>query len=472
MSTTVVPPVNRASGTSWGPGAILGVIAGSLMALVAIGLASAGLAMVVMHVVGRDDDGYMNTPTRQFTTSGYALTVEQVHLGDMHGGAGDWAIENLDGRVRVRAQLRTDDPVFVGIARERDLDAYLAGVSHAEIRDFGHHRANLLTAPGTHAPDLPGRQNFWVASAGGRGEQTAEWKATTGEWAAVVMRADATSGVEADVRAGGKVGWMLWVGVVLLTLGALGLAGGAALITVAGRRGGQGGGAEPSAGSSMSAALTDAAERVAATAGAETYPVHVHAEIGEPLSRWYWLVKWALVIPHLIVLAFLWAGFVLSALASIVAVVFTGRYPRSLFDFNLGVMRWSWRVGLYANGAFAVDRYPPFTLSPDPTYPAHIEIPYPDRELPRLKTAFQWLLAAPHWLIIGALVGGGWWAEDVRIPGLLPILVIIAVLTLLFTGRYPREIFRLIVGIHRWVLRTVAYAAGMRPEYPPFRLDR
>jgi hypothetical protein len=74
-------------------------------------------------------------------------------------------------------------------------------------------------------------------------------------------------------------------------------------------------------------------------------------------------------------------------------------------------------------------------------------------------------------LVIGAFLGGGWWIGELRLPGLLPVLVAIAVLALLFTGRYPRDLFRLIVGIHRWMLRTVAYAAGLRPEYPPFRLD-
>ncbi len=80
----------------------------------------------------------------------------------------------------------------------------------------------------------------------------------------------------------------------------------------------------------MSAALTDAADRVAAVAreGGAAHPVQVRAELDEPLIRWYWLVKWALVIPHLIVLAFLWVGFVFSAIAGIAGVVLTGRYRR------------------------------------------------------------------------------------------------------------------------------------------------
>jgi hypothetical protein len=158
-------------------------------------------------------------------------------------------------------------------------------------------------------------------------------------------------------------------------------------------------------------------------------------------------------------------------LVALVAILFTGRYPRPLFDFNVGVLRWTWRVVHYAL-AFGTDRYPPFTLAPA-DYPAELDVPYPER-LSRATAFFKpWLLALPHWFVVSIFLG--WsspWADGSDRPGLLALLAVIGAVVLLFKGRYPRDISGLVVGIARWVARVAVYAGLMRDEYPPFRLDR
>lgn len=198
-------------------------------------------------------------------------------------------------------------------------------------------------------------------------------------------------------------------------------------------------------------------------------PVRVNAYIDSPLSRWLWLVKWILAIPHYLVLFFLWIAFTVVTVIAFFAILFTGRYPRALFDFGLGVMRWSWRVSYYAYDALGTDRYPPFSLGEEPDYPARLDITYPERLSRDLVLVKWWLLALPHYMVIGFFVGGahlGWWSG-----GLIGVLTIIAAVILAFTEKYPKDLFGLIIGLNRWVLRVWAYTALMTDRYPPFRLD-
>jgi hypothetical protein len=284
------------------------------------------------------------------------------------------------------------------------------------------------------------------------------------------MNADAGPVVAVGFTAGAKIGILLAIGIGLLVVGLMfGVAAAAMLVWAV----------SPARREPAAVPVTGEPAGVApAAAPAGAYPLTIEGTLDPQLSRWLWLVKWLLAIPHFIVLAFLWAAFVLLTIAAFFAILFTGRYPRGIFDFNVGVLRWTWRVTYYSYSALGTDQYPPFTLQ-DVDYPARLNVAYPEELSRGLVLVKWWLLAIPHYIVIGLFTSGLiWWAADFDGDnvlelggGLIGLLVFIAALALLFTGRYPRGLFDLIMGLNRWVYRVWAYVALMRDEYPPFRLD-
>src|SRR3954469_14435163 len=171
------------------------------------------------------------------------------------------------------------------------------------------------------------------------------------------------------------------------------------------------------------------------------YPLRLEGGLSPQLSRWLWLVKWVLIIPHVIVLFFLWIAFFVLTVVALFAILFTGRYPRGIFEFNVGVLRWTWRVGSYCSSALGTDHSPPFTLADVPDYPARLSVAYPQHLSRGLVLVKWWLLAIPQYLIVGVFTGGAfasyneanggnWWYGG----GLIGLLVCIAAIVLLFAG--------------------------------------
>ena len=190
------------------------------------------------------------------------------------------------------------------------------------------------------------------------------------------------------------------------------------------------------------------------------YPVTIRGAFTEPINRWLFLVKWLLIIPHLVVLAFLYIGSMVAWVIALFGILFTGRYPRSLFDFNVGVLRWSWRVGFYSYHALGTDKYPPFSLARNDDYPADLDVEYPEKLSQGLVLVKWWLLAIPHYIVVAIL------RDD-----LLIILVLFAGVVNLFTGKYPKDIWEFVIGINRWGYRVTGYAVLVTDQYPPFRLS-
>ncbi len=461
------------------PGRIIALIVGCLMLLPGIGLLLGGGGLGLGYAFGRDTAGYfsmtvsdLHSATAAITTPSPAVTTDL--------GTPTWVTEQLQTDVRLTITgANPAQPIFIAIGPAAEVTSYLSTVGHDEITGLTKGSPVYRTSGGSLDARTPSEQSFWTSTATGTGAQHLDFTVTSGQWSMVVMNADGSAGIDAAATFQVRAPFLLPLALIMLGLGIVITAGAIVLVIVgaSGRKKGRPTGDQPSF--AESGADTGAAELTATS----DHPVVLTARIDSGLSRWKWLVKWFLAIPHFCVLIFLWPAFLLVTFAAGVSILFTGVYPRSLFEFNAGVLRWSCRVSYYAfSGGIGTDRYPPFTLGTVPDYPVSLEIAYPERLSRGLVLVKWWLLAIPHYLIIGLMVGNwfGWTSMDRRVgafgpvggAGVLGLLVVIAGCILLFTGRYPRSLFDIIIGFNRWIYRVVAYAALMTDKYPPFRLDQ
>lgn len=447
------------------PARIIAAIVGVLLAPAGLALLVGGIALVVVFAVNRDDDGYVRTTDYVLSSDNFAITSNEI---DISPYPGDWWPAGI-ATARFVVSSAGDRPVFFGLGPADEIADYLDGVAIDEVdrlgfgRDDVRYRSVAGGAPGAPPTD----QEFWVSSAVADETVTLTWEVERGAWGLLVMNADGSPGVAATVEFGVRIPVLVWIGIGMIVGGVIIGAVAAGMFILAlgsGRRG------------------TATPQTLSARSPSETpYPVLLEARLDEPLSRWLWLVKWFLAIPHFIILGFLWAAFVILTIIAFFAILFSGRYPRGIFEFNVGVMRWSWRVIYYSTSVLGTDRYPPFSLADNESYPARLDVAYPKQLSQGLVLVKWWLLAIPHYLLVGLFTSGlVWWTTDLGNGsdpfleiggGILGILSLIAVLILLFSGSYSRPLFDLLVGLNRWIYRVIAYAALMRDEYPPFRLD-
>lgn len=225
-TTTQPPPPAPPARSSGGRTAAIAVA--SVMA--ALSLAAFALGGVALWGdAQRNDEGYISSATHRFTASTAALTSEEIDVNaDIPGWAGG---DDVYGKMRMHVESRDGGPVFAGVARTADVERYLAGAPHTEVTDIDTDpfEATYEAHEGARTPAAPDAQDIWVATTEGAGKRTLDWDVRDGNWSVVVMNADASRGVDADVSAGVKVsflgplGWSLLGGGVLLLLGAAGV---------------------------------------------------------------------------------------------------------------------------------------------------------------------------------------------------------------------------------------------------------
>ncbi len=328
-------------------GRIVLLVFGAIILLVSLALIAAGGALVWLDKAHSDSEGFITTDTIHLDRASYAITTHPAEMDLESGWFGD---THHIATIKVQASSENSSKqIFIGIADEADVRAYLSGVNYDEIKEFRIHpfRVYYTNHPGNSAPAAPTSQTFWVVSEHGSGNQTLEWELETGDWVMVLMNADGSAGVDVSGSIGVKAPWVFWVGLGLLIGGIVLLIIGVGLVLLATRRRRVVG----EAGAGTGAA--------AVSEGQAPYPFSFKGELTEPLSQWLWLVKWLLIIPHVIVLLFLWAAAIIVWIMSLVAIMFTAKYPRGFFEFNVGVLRWTWRVGFYSYQALGTDKYPP-----------------------------------------------------------------------------------------------------------------
>ena len=182
-------------------GPVLTTIAGGLVAVLALVLVLGGAALFWVSDHEADADGFYTTASHRYASPTRALTTESL---DIDADAPDWVFSsNTFGHVRIDPRAAdSSKPVFVGVARTRDVDAYLEGVKHDVITDLDVDPFTIERSrrAGEGRPAVPAAQTFWAASS--TDGRPLEWKVRSGDWSVVMMNADGSPGVSVDATVG------------------------------------------------------------------------------------------------------------------------------------------------------------------------------------------------------------------------------------------------------------------------------
>jgi len=209
-------------------GRVILIVLGSIGVLFGLALLAGGGFLLWADRTQRED-GYLTTPTERFATPTYGLTRTRLEVDT--DGAG-WVLnDSWFGKIRIRGESPGAKTLFMGIGPEADVAKYLGTVAHANVEDidFDPFRVTYLPVTGGAPQGPPTEQGFWAASASGVGTQTLTWKVRDGDWSVVVMNADGSPGVDANVSAGAEapflspLGWSLLGGGFVLLLVSVGL---------------------------------------------------------------------------------------------------------------------------------------------------------------------------------------------------------------------------------------------------------
>ncbi|HEX6578644.1 MAG TPA: hypothetical protein VF082_09770 [Jiangellaceae bacterium] len=214
-----------------GAGRVTVIVFGAIGALLGLGLTTAGVIALVYEAAQRDADGFVLAPDESVSTETYAITSEGVDI--YLEGVPDWVVnaESL-GTIRVNAVSEGGEELFVGIAPEAEVDAFLADVPHEEFTGLGG--PGTAIAGDTEA-GRPDGVDIWVASATSTDTATVTWSMEDGRWALVVMNADASPDVAVDLTVGARIDWLDELGIGLLVAGVLLLGVGVLAIALAAR---------------------------------------------------------------------------------------------------------------------------------------------------------------------------------------------------------------------------------------------